>query len=585
MRSTSLFGALPRALKERPWQAAATIFSAAGTVVAGVGLLAASGYLITAAAYRPPILDLLLLFVAVRFFGISRAALRYLERFLSHDHIFRLLLGLRLHFYERLLSFGPARLQRERSGDLLRRAVGDIETLQEVYLRLVLPVLTAMIITTATVCWLGFYDRTIALGVAAIFLLQGFGLPLLSHHFGRADAAKAQEDLAALNEGLVELVQGSAEILVSAQEERFLEKLHHKNHHLSLLQRRQARRTASQQAIWRVLVDLAAWATFLWTIPLLHAGEIAGPHVALLVLGVLASFEALEPLGKAFQFLERSRRAQRRLDEIVQVAPPDDEEHAKKDLLTAAEGAPSLTIKELWFRYDGQREWALNDINLELHAGESLAIVGLSGAGKTTLLNLLCGFYQPQKGSILIDDQDLAELNLADHRRRLSVVSQTSHLFNTSLRQNLLLAKPRATDEELFKALADAHLDGLVSDLPDGMETIVGDLGARLSGGERQRLSLARAYLKGAPLLILDEPTANLDGRTERAIFDRLHRLRKGRTTILITHRFIDLDTFDHVLLLHNGAVAGHGAHHRLLKASPLYRQLFEQHHRFLSTR
>lgn len=570
-------------LKGRALQVGATLFGGAGTIAAGIGLMAASGYLITAAAYRPPILDLLLLFVAVRFFGISRAALRYLERFLSHDQTFRFLMVLRLRFYRQILRVGPERLEKERSGDLLRRAVGDIETLQEVYLRLILPVVIAGIITGATIFWLSFYDLQIALVVAAIFLLHGLGLPVVSHLLGRRDAAESVQSLARLNQGLLELVQGAEDLLTSGQEERFLARIERENQNLGQLQRRQARVTGVQLALGRLLMDLAVWATFLCTIPLIQEGRLASPEVALLVLGVMGSFEALEPLGKAFQFLAKSRRASERLRDFVGKRPIAAMPGTQPVFARGKNQPPFIEIQDLWFRYEGASDWALKGVDLQIRARESLAIVGLSGAGKSTLLDLLCGFYAPQRGSIKIDGQELRALDLAAYRQGLSVMSQQGHIFNTSLRNNLLLARPEATDEELFRALSRAHIAELVHRLPDGLDTLVGDRGAVLSGGERQRIELARAYLKDGGLFILDEPTANLDGRLERQIFASLRAICQERTLVLSTHRFIDLDEMDQVLLLDQGQVVAWGTNDELLESSRFYRKLVEHHGRFLS--
>jgi ABC-type multidrug transport system fused ATPase/permease subunit len=320
-------------------------------------------------------------------------------------------------------------------------------------------------------------------------------------------------------------------------------------------------------------------------IPLVNVGQIAGVYLPVLVLAAMTSFEAVLPLPLASQYLESTLEAARRLFNIVH----ETHEGARRDISVSSctswiEGPtydpPSasclLHLQNLRFRYSPQESWVLDGVSFDLSKGGCLAIVGPSGAGKSTLVNLLLRFWDDEKGSITLNGRDLREYPEDDVRRMMGVVAQSTHLFNGTLRDNLLIAKPDATQAELEQAIRRAQLEVFIQSLPQGYDTWIGEHGLRLSGGERQRLAIARALLKDAPILILDEPTANLDPVTEREVMRSIHELMQGRTTLVVTHRLVGLDAADEILVLRAGRVVERGRHRELLEANGVYRRMWE---------
>ena len=542
-----------------PWRLLAAVAAAAATVLAGVGLMTSSGYLISAAALRPPILDLILVLVAVRFFGISRAALRYLERLIAHDLTFKLLLQLRVWFYDRLEPLAPARLMGLRSGDLLGRIVGDVERLQEVYLRVLAPLLVAMIVTVTVSAALAWFDTQLALVTFLFLALNGIGVPLgvrrLARGLGRRQVALRAE----LNAFLVDRLQGVQDLLAFGLEHDSAGQLEHLNRELESLQRRQARITGLQDS----LSHLSAW-TGLWTvlwvaIPLITQGQLEGVLLAFLALGVLSSFEAVQNLGTAFQHLEASEASAARLFQVIDQTEP-------APVPTAPQTLPDtddIRFENVSFAYETRP--ILAEIDFILPTGRKLAVVGASGSGKSTLLHLLVRFQDPDHGRITLGGTDLRALDPELLRTRFAVLGQDAHLFDTTLRNNLQLARPNASDSELIAAVEQAGLGAWLRALPDGLDTWCEERGSRFSGGERRRLSLAQALLKNAPILVLDEPLANLDGVQEHRLLDTVAAVGQRCSILMVTHRLIRMEFWDEILVLHHGRIADRGTHQELM--------------------
>jgi ABC-type multidrug transport system fused ATPase/permease subunit len=320
------------------------------------------------------------------------------------------------------------------------------------------------------------------------------------------------------------------------------------------------------------MMNLAMVAVLALAIPLVAAGEIRGVYLAFLALVMLGSFEAVQPLGKAFQFLGRSVNAGERLFEIVDAEPEVTDPPAPLPAPTDR----TLRFEDVTFRYERDAPPVLQDISFTLEPGKRVAVVGPSGAGKSTLADLLLRFWDPTSGRITLGGRDLRDLAQTQLRELVGLVSQDTHVFTDTLRGNLLVANPRAADADLRRALARAHLSELAEDLPDGLDTHLGEQGLRLSGGERQRLSIARALLKDAPILLLDEPTANLDPETEAGVLEAAYELMPGRATLVITHRLVRMEEVDEILILDRGRIVERGTHEDLLNARGLYRELFE---------
>ncbi len=550
--------------------ALATLLGVA-TIASSLGLMTTSAYLIAKAALRPSIAELQVAIVGVRFFGIARGLLRYLERIVAHDVTFRLLARLRTWFYAALEPLAPARLLYYRSGDLLARIVADVETLENFYLRVLAPPLVAFLVALLAAGLVGRFHPALAGVLLAFLALAGVGLPGLTRMLGRSTGKRLVRLRATLNNLLVDGIQGAADLLAFGQEERHLDRLRAVGDELGRLQGRMAALSGLHSALTGLLLHLAVVATLILAIPLVHRGRLDGLYLALLALAVMAAFEAVWPLPQAFQNLEGSLEAARRLLEIVEARP------AVADPPLPAPLPPTfdLRVEDLRFAYHPGEPPALDGVSFDLPAGRCLAVVGPSGAGKTTLAHLLLRFWDYQGGRILLGGREVREYNQEDLRRAMALVSSHPHLFNATVRENLLLARPEAGQAELVAATRQAQLHDLIESLPQGYETLIGEQGVRLSAGQRQRLAIARALLQDAPLLILDEPTAGLDALTGREVLAALQGLMAGRTTLLITHHLVGLEAADEILVLHAGRVVERGRHPTCCSGGGLYARMW----------
>jgi thiol reductant ABC exporter CydC subunit len=556
------------------------------TVAAGVGLLATAAYLIAAAALRPSIAELQVTIVGVRFFGIGRGVARYLERYLSHDVTFRLLARLRVWFYAALEPLAPARLLAHRSGDLLARIVADVETLENFYLRVLAPAAVALLATGLATLFLGSFDPRLALALLFFLLLTGAGLPTLSLAASRKTGRRLVRLRGEFNALLADGVQGVAELLAFGAEERHREKARGDGRALGRLQGRLANLDGLQLALAGLLMNLAAMAVLVVAIPLVRAGRLGGVYLALLVMAAVASFEAVLPLPQALQHLESSLEAARRLFEVIDADPAVDAGlgHDTTALFGPSPTAIDLRVEGLHFAYEPAGPPTLDGVDFTLPGGGRLAVVGPSGAGKSTLIHLLLRFWDPQAGHILLGGHDLREISQEELRRLVAVVSQRTHLFNATVRENLLLARPGATEAEVIHAAQLAQIDDFVRSLPQGYDTWIGELGQHLSGGQRQRLAIARAILKDAPILLLDEPTANLDALTAQRLMAQLWTLSVGRTTLLATHRLAGLQAASEILVLRDGRIVERGDHAGLLTGEGLYRRMWDVQQQVLAS-
>jgi ATP-binding cassette, subfamily C, bacterial CydC len=532
----------------RWWIALSTLLGFA-TIGSGVGLMAMSAYLISRAAVVSSVAELSLAIAGVRLFAISRAALRYVERYLTHLTTFRILARLRVWFYSALEPLAPARLQRYRSGDLLTRVVADIETLEHFYVRVVTPPIVAALVTALACAILGAFDVWLVVALLLFLALTGVALPLVTQWLGREPSGALITTRAELSARMVDQLQGAEDLLVFGQEEPYRESALALSDQLNHLQERLAVIRGLGVALGGLLASLAGL-TVLWlAIPLVSSGHIDGVYLTLLPLTALASFEAVQPLALALQNLVASQAAARRLFELIDSEP----EVASEPVTSPHPLNYSLVARHTSFAYAADELPALEDVSFSVPTGGCLAIIGPSGAGKSSLAQLLLRFWDYQDGEILLGGHDLRAYRSKDARALLTVVTQDTYLFNGTIRDNILLAKGDASDEEIDAAARQAQLDAFVQTLPQGYDTLVGENGARLSGGERQRIAITRAILKDAPILLLDEATAHLDAVTAREIMETLQVLMTTRTTLILAHDLRGLDFVDQVLRLDAG--------------------------------
>ncbi len=569
-------------------QVGLSVLLGAATIGSSVALMGTSAWLISTAALHGSVADFGVAVVGVRFFGIARGVFRYLERLVSHGVTFNLLARLRVWFYTALEPLAPARLMHFRSGDLLSRIVADVEFLENFYIRVVSPPVVAVLVALGTGLFLWAYDPILSLALLASLLALGAGTPFITQAVSRKPGKKLIARRAALHTLLVDGIQGLPDLLAFGRAADRAAQIDAASQDYGRIQRRMAAINAVNTGLGTLLSNLGLWTVVLLAIPLIHQGQIPGVMLATLGLVTLAAFEAVTPLPLAAQTMSSSAEAARRLFEVVEAEPAiGDRLSVSSEPYPVSSHQPSITncqlqITGLTFTYPHTTTPALQDLTFDLRPGESIAIVGPSGAGKSTLVNLLVRFWEYDGGSIQLNGTDLHQLAGEEVRAQFAVVSQNSYFFNASIRQNLKLARPGASDEEMIEAARQAQIHEWIAGLKDGYETRIGEQGFRLSGGERQRLAIARALLKEAPILVLDEPTANLDPLTERAVLETLFGLMAGRTSILITHRLVSLENVGTVLVLDRGRIAERGRHSELLAIDGLYRRLFDLQNRII---
>ena len=555
-------------------QMALAVLLGVATIGSSIGLMTTSAYIIARAALHPSIADLQVAIVGVRFFGIARGMARYLERVVSHDVTFRLLARLRVWFYQALEPLAPARLMQYRSGDLLSRIVADVDTLQDFFLRAIAPPAVAVLATVLAAILVGSFNPWLAIPLLGFLLMAGAGVPLLVWALSRTPGRLLVQVRSELNATLVDGIQGLPDLLAFGQEARTRDKVRGLSRDLGTQQARMASIGGLHTALTGLLMNLATLVELGVAIPLVSTGHLDGVFLALLTLAVMSSFEGVLPLSQAFQTLAGSLEAGRRLFEIVDTEPAVYEPPSPNPVPISKNAA--LRAEGVTFSYAPGLLPALDGISFELPRGKRLAVVGPSGAGKSTLIHLLLRFWETQGGHILLDGRELREYGQDDWRRLVGVVSEHTHLFNATVRENLLLARPEASDEEMVQAARGAQIHEFVESLPQGYDTWIGEQGLRLSGGQRQRLAIARAILRDAPLLILDEPTANLDALTEREVLASVRALMAGRTVLIVTHRLVGLEDADEILVLRSGRIVERGRHRELLAVNGLYHRMWE---------
>jgi ATP-binding cassette subfamily C protein CydC len=527
------------------------------TIASGVGLMGTSAWLLSKAALHPSIAALQVAIVGVRAFGVSRATFRYLERLVSHDVTLRLLARLRTALFRALAPLAPARLLAHRGGDLLGRAVHDVGTLEGLYARVLGPSLAALAIAALVTFLLWTWSGGLAVAAVVGLAAGGVLAPRLTSRLAEESGRRLVGLRGELSARLVDGVRGSADLLAFGRESDYASALARLGREAAGDESRLARASALGSSLSVLATDLTAVTVLALAVPGVESGRVDGVQLATVVLLTLASFEAVAPLPLAWHGLGAMREASRRLFELVD-APPAVAEPSRPGPAPIP-GAPLVEVRDLRFTYPGESRPALDGVSLRLEPGRRIAVVGPSGSGKSTLAHLLLRFGEAPRGAILLQGHDIGEWPSDDARARVAFAAQRAHVFTGSLRENLLLARPGAGDDELLAVLRAVRLDALVERGPGGLDSWVGQEGQRLSGGERQRLALARALLRPAPLLVLDEPTAHLDALTEHGVLAEIVRAGEGRATLLVTHRLVSLDAFDEVLVLDGGRVAERG--------------------------
>ncbi|PSW04523.1 cysteine/glutathione ABC transporter ATP-binding protein/permease CydC [Photobacterium rosenbergii] len=546
-----------------------------GTLLAAMSLLTLSGWFIAASAVAGLTIaretfNYMLPGAGVRGFSIARTAGRWGERVVSHNATFKLLADLRLFFFRKLTPLIPGRQTNLRDADLLNRLVADVDAMDHVYLRLVSPLLIGVIGLLAITGFLAWFDPTIGLTLGAILLALMLILPVIFYRLGKSNGETLTMAKANYRVKMLDWIQGNAELLLFNAEDRYYQAALDEQQSLLNAQRKMANLTGLANAI---LMAATGWTLVLitWMAADGIAGQAPDPFVAMVAFATMASFELMMPVAGAFQYLGQTLTSARRLNEIIEATPDtpfDPDGHT-------AEVQGALDIQNISYTYYGSDEPVLKDISLTIGAGEKVALLGRTGCGKSTLLQLLTRNWDPQQGQITLDGVSLPQWQEAPLRKAITVVSQRVDVFNGSLRENLLLAKPAGTDEEFCDVLEKVGLSALLEG--KGLDTWLGEGGRQISGGERRRIGIARALLHDAPILLMDEPTEGLDRRTEQQIMSLLLEHAKDKTVLFITHRLVGLEQMDHICLMDEGEIIEQGKHQSLLKQNGRYTELWQR--------
>ncbi|TVR43320.1 MAG: thiol reductant ABC exporter subunit CydC [Bacteroidia bacterium] len=563
-------GRLLTYLKTHKASAVLAVLLATGTILAGMGLMTSSGYLISRAAERPMIVELFMITAAVRFFGISRAVVRYFERVVSHNLTFNILLRIRTSFYEQLNAFSQKWLMAKRPGELLTGMISDIETLQNVYLRIISPVTVSVIICSITFIMLLWIAVVPAFAVLGVFVANAILVPSLALYLSRGTGKTTRGAQGRMKVFLMENIQGMHDCLWLKNQEKIEQELDAIQQDISNVQHNNAASSGLVESLNQLFANLAIVISLILIIPLVLGGEIQAVLLAALVLGIFSSFEALQGLPMAFVQYDSFRESANSLRKLTDPGEKPDAQKPSNGI--HIQGHPRIVFHHVSFAYDQEKQ-VLDDISFELTPGSRTAVVGPTGSGKSTLVNLFSGLWEPTEGEISVDNYPLGRVDMHAYRNLMSVVSQDTYIFNRSVRENLLIANAGADDAQLVKALKKVGLNALANN--PGL--VLGSLGMKLSGGERQLFALARALLKESRVWVFDELSANMDMGTERKILDALWKTLDGRTLLTITHRLVDMEKMDQILVMQDGRIAEKGDHKSLRKTNGLYAKMYDQ--------
>lgn len=554
---------------KRYWKALAlALFLGVATFGFASGLMVTSGFLISAAAALPgSILMIHLPTLFVRIFGIGKPILQYLERLTSHDWVLRMTSGLRSKLYGALERDAVFFRRSHRTGDILGLLAEDIGHLQNLYLRAVFPTVVAWLVYALGVAVLGFFDAWFALALALVLGVEVFLVPLVSALANRARIERRKALKNELYGELTDNVLGASDWIFAQRGDEYLSR-----YQAAEKARHDIEARLDRFARWR---DLASTAVFgaAAALLLVWAGGYFGGQpdgaanwIAAFVLGFFPLIDAFAPLPAAAAEAGVYRDSIRRLNELPQPAP-------EEGPAPAVEAPLALAVENVAFRYPSSARAVLDGVSLTIPQGQKVAILGRSGSGKSTLASLIRGDLAPASGSVTLNGVPASSFGDA-MARHIGVIQQQTYLFNMTLRENLRIGNPAATDGQIREVLAHVGLSGLVERLPEGLDTLVDEAGMRFSGGERHRIALARVLLQDTPVILLDEPTVDLDPATERALLKTFVENAEGRTLIMITHHLQGVSAMDRVVFVEDGRIEMEGSPAELERTSERYRRL-----------
>ena len=495
--------------------------------------------------------------------------LHWIESWVAHDMAFRLLAEMRINVFRKLDQLAPAYLVRRRTGDLMGIATQDVELVEYFFAHTVAPVFVSILVPVAVVTALATVSFWMALSLMPFLLAVGLS-PLLMRDKVDLLGSKAREAAGELSAHAIDTIQGIAEIVAFQQAGHRAKDFDNLTNRHIAIRLPFFKELTMQKTLLEVLTGWGGLAVVSTGALLTTSGSLDAGLLPLLTILAMSAFLPVSEIAQIGRQLADTMGATRRIyaleNEPVVIDDGIDE--------TPGDLSSGVCFRNVSFAYPGRSKRILQDLNFEIPAGRTLALVGPSGAGKTSLAQLLMRFWDPEKGSITLNGIELKDFKLEELRSRVALVAQDTYLFNNSLRENILVAKPEATELELSEAVKLSAMSEVIESLPDGLDTMVGERGSSLSGGQRQRVAIARAFLKDAPFLILDEATSHLDALSEHTVHKSLDLLKTNRTTIIIAHRLSTIRDADRIIVLNEGEMVETGTHNELLQKTGLYRQL-----------
>lgn len=542
------------------------------TTASSIGLMGTSSFLITMAALQPSIAELQVAIVGVRFFGIARGVFRYLERLASHDVTFRLLSDLRVAFYQGVEHITPSGIQGVQSGSLHSMATADIDVLQNFYIRVIAPPLTALVITIGVGIFVGATLPIAGVTIASGLFFSGIMITFLAYHLSNATRNNLQTARSKLNAQVIELLQGSQELIAMGAENTYLAKAAEMSQAYAKQQLSFNLVSAVVNGLNTFSANITLWLVLLVGIPAITLNQMTSIDLAVFAMITLASFEVIAPLGQAAQHLENSLKAGRMLFLVADAVSDINE----KPAVHSINQTYRLRMKNVRFSYPGSNHTVLDDFSLDLPSGKRIALVGPSGSGKTTILQLLERFYEVNEGEYWINNIPVQATSAESIRNLMAVLPASPYIFQGTIRANLQLANDAAGEGAMLDALAKVELDTWLQQQTAGLESWMGERGKQLSGGELQRFGLARCILRDSPVWLLDEPTANLDTQLEMEIIALLKEITENKSVIWISHTNNGLELMDEIIYLQEGRILERGKEKDLLRTGSNYRRWSE---------
>lgn len=543
--------------------------------VSGIGVAVLGAALFARAVAGTAIEELYPYAAAMIILGLARGTFGYLGPYLSHVAAFRILVDLRDEFFWAIEPLAPAKLARRRTGDLVSTAVSDIELLELFFAHTAGPAVVAFIVPIIALTALATINLLLAEALL-IFLILLILMPRLAFWLGTTLGERLRGQQALLNSQELDTIQGMKAILSFGYSRQRIEELSENSAALLALQARQARNIGLQSAAKISIVSAGTLAVLLCASILVRQNSLAPGFLPITMILASSVFLSITSVVEISKQLSLTRAAARRLFLLLDEQPAVRDESGLDPAVPIESIEPSISLQDVSFRYAPDEPLILSSISLEIPAGSTVALVGTSGAGKSTVINLMLRFWDPEAGRILLGGSDLRCYPMMQLRRLFSVVSQDVFLFSDSIRENIRLGRAEASDAEVEEVASRARIHDFIITLPQGYDTLVGERGVRLSGGERQRIAIARALLKGAPILVLDEATSSLDAENERAIKEALMERREGRTTIMIAHRLSTVVDADWIFVINGGRVVEQGRHEDLIARKGRYARLVE---------